>query len=78
MTYILATGGLGFIGSHTCLELLALGHEIIIVDSLINSSKGTLNKINEVLKFRGINRRNRLIFKEGDIRDEVFLKSVFQ
>ena len=78
MAYILATGGLGFIGSHTCLELLALGHEIIIVDSLINSSKETLNKINEVLEFRGISAINRILFKKGDIRDLVFLKSVFQ
>ncbi len=39
MTYILVTGGLGFIGSHTVLELLDKQYKIIIIDNLSNSSK---------------------------------------
>ncbi len=77
MVNILATGGLGFIGSHTCVELLALGHEIIIIDSLINSSEKTLKKIHDVVNFRGISEIGKVIFKKGDIRDKLFLKSVF-
>ncbi|MEE4242906.1 MAG: NAD-dependent epimerase/dehydratase family protein, partial [Desulfopila sp.] len=36
---ILVTGGAGYIGSHTCLELLAAGHDVVIVDNLSNSSR---------------------------------------
>ena len=42
---ILVTGGLGFIGSHTVVELLEKGEEIVIVDSFCNSSPDVLNKI---------------------------------
>ena len=45
MQTILATGGLGFIGSHTCLLLLSKGYELIVVDSLINSFEITIKKI---------------------------------
>ena len=42
MYSILVTGGTGFIGSHTCVELLRKGHNVCIVDSLINSSKSNI------------------------------------
>lgn len=42
---VLVTGGTGFIGSHTCVELMALGHEVIIVDNLRNSHRGTIGKL---------------------------------
>ena len=45
MKTILATGGLGFIGSHTCISLLENNFNIYIVDSLINSSKDNLMAI---------------------------------
>ena len=45
---ILVTGGLGFIGSHTSVELIKQGYEIIIVDNLVNSSEDTLDKIEEI------------------------------
>ena len=44
METILLTGGLGYIGSHTCLELLSLKYKVIIFDSLINSSLESLEK----------------------------------
>ena len=45
MSKILITGGAGYIGSHTAVELLNSGEEIVIVDNFINSSKDVLDKI---------------------------------
>ena len=45
---ILVTGGTGYIGAHTVVLLLADGHEITIVDNLVNSKEGVLNKIQEI------------------------------
>ena len=45
---ILLTGGLGFIGSHICVELLLSGHNVIIVDNLSNSSIKTLESIQQI------------------------------
>ncbi len=45
---ILVTGGLGFIGSHTCVELLENGHEVVVVDNLNNSKKDVLDKIKKI------------------------------
>jgi len=65
MTYILVTGGLGFIGSHTVLELLDKQYKIIIIDNLSNSSK-------DVLKvFKNI------IFLHIDVRNSLQLENLF-
>ena len=45
---ILVTGGLGFIGSHTCVELLNEDYEVVIIDNLSNSSIDVLDKIEEI------------------------------
>lgn len=45
---ILVTGGLGFIGSHTCVELIGKGHEVIIVDNLYNSKEDVAEKIEKI------------------------------
>ena len=45
---VLVTGGAGYIGSHTCIELLNAGYEIIVVDNLMNSKKESLNRISEI------------------------------
>ena len=42
---VLVTGGFGYIGSHTCVSLLENNHNVLVIDSLINSSKDTLEKI---------------------------------
>ena len=47
---ILVTGGLGFIGSHTCVELSKKGYEVIIVDNLYNSKEEVIEKLEEVFK----------------------------
>ncbi len=45
---ILVTGGAGFIGSHTCVELLNAGYEVVVVDNLYNSSKEALKRVEEI------------------------------
>ena len=45
---ILVTGGAGYIGSHTCVELLNSGYEIIVVDNLSNSSVESINRVKEI------------------------------
>src|SRR5699024_6658950 len=47
---ILVTGGAGYIGSHTCITLLELGHRVIIVDNLSNSNLSTIKKIKEITR----------------------------
>ena len=47
MRYLI-TGGAGFIGSHTCLELLLEGHDIVVVDNLVNSSVESLRRVEEL------------------------------
>ena len=45
---ILITGGAGFIGSHTCVELLQKGYHVIVVDNLVNSSAEALKRVEEI------------------------------
>lgn len=75
---ILTTGGLGFIGSHTTIALIKKGFDVLIVDSLINSKKETLNNIKKIIDKETKKLDQKLYFEEGDIRDEVFLKDVFK
>ena len=42
---ILVTGGAGYIGSHTCVELLNAGYEVVVVDNLVNSSRESLKRV---------------------------------
>ena len=48
MSKILVTGGAGFIGSHTCVELLDSGYEGVVVDNLCNSSKESLKRVEKI------------------------------
>ena len=59
---ILLTGGAGFIGSHTAVEMTQSGHEVIIYDNLCNSDTSVLDRLEKILG-------RRLPFEEGDIRD---------
>ncbi len=67
---ILVTGGAGFIGSHTCVELLNAGYEVIVVDNLCNSSQESLRRVE---KITGKNVK----FYEADIRDTDVLNQIF-
>ena len=71
MSYILVTGGLGFIGSHTIVELLQENYNIIIIDNLVNSSKEVLRKI------QNITNRKDILFFNIDIRDSLKLENLF-
>lgn len=71
MAKILVTGGAGYIGSHTCVELLNAGHEVVVLDNLCNSSAESLNRVEELTQ-------KSLTFVEGDIRDSQLLDQVFQ
>jgi len=67
---ILVTGGAGYIGSHTCLELLQAGHEVIVVDNLCNSKEESLKRVQELTG-------KSLEFHKVDLRDREALDSVF-
>ena len=67
---ILVTGGTGFIGSHTVVELIAAGHEPIIVDNLSNSSPKVLDDIQTITGVKPA-------FYEADIRDKEALEKIF-
>ena len=68
---ILITGGAGYIGSHTCLQLLAAGQQIIVVDNLSNSSQESLLR---VAKIAG----KTFPFIQADIRDKVAMRTIFK
>jgi UDP-glucose 4-epimerase len=49
MAKILVTGGAGYIGSHTCLELLNAQHEVVVLDNLSNSSEVSLSRLSQTI-----------------------------
>jgi UDP-glucose 4-epimerase len=67
---ILVTGGAGYIGSHTAVELIATGHEVVIVDNLVNSKREAVHRIERIVG-------REVPFYEIDVRDEAALAKVF-
>ena len=67
---ILVTGGAGYIGSHTCVELLNKGYEVVVIDNLSNSSKESLKRVEQITG-------KSVAFYEKDIRDENGLRELF-
>lgn len=67
---ILVTGGTGYIGSHTIVELLNSGHSVVAVDNLSNSSESCLDKIKQITG-------KEVIFYKADIRDRAALEAIF-
>ena len=67
---ILVTGGAGYIGSHTCVELLNNGYEVIVIDNLINSKMSVIDNIKKITG-------KDIIFYEGDVRDKELLTHIF-
>ena len=50
---VLVTGGAGYIGSHTCVELLEQGMDVVVIDNLVNSSEKAKERIEEILREAG-------------------------
>jgi len=73
---VLVTGGTGYIGSHTSLELLITGHEVIILDNFSNSSPEVVDRIIQICKDDGLSEPP-LTVVDGDICDQQELKEVF-
>ena len=68
---ILVTGGAGYIGSHTCIELINGGYEVVVVDNLYNSSRESLKRVGAIVG-------QEIKFYEADIRDAAAMKNIFE
>ena len=68
---ILVTGGAGFIGSHTCVELQESGYEVVVLDNLSNSSEKSLERVEAITG-------KKVTFYKGDILDRDILKKIFE
>ena len=78
MKNILITGGAGFIGSHVCVSLLDNNYNVFIADAFINSSRKVFDSIRNICEYKSKFDSNRLFIYEGDLRDEYFLKRIFE
>lgn len=67
---ILVTGGAGYIGSHTCVELLEEGYSVVVVDNLYNSSEKALSRVEEITG-------KKMEFYKNDIRDYEAMSNIF-
>jgi UDP-glucose 4-epimerase len=68
---ILVTGGAGFIGSHACVELARAGYELTVIDSLINSRRSVMSRLEKIVG-------RAMTFFEGDIRDRDLMRRIFR
>jgi UDP-glucose 4-epimerase len=68
---ILVTGGAGYIGSHTCIELLQANFNVVVVDNLVNSSKESLKRVEEITD-------KAVTFIKGDVRDVQLMNAAFE
>ncbi|HEV3106762.1 MAG TPA: UDP-glucose 4-epimerase GalE [Trinickia sp.] len=67
---VLVTGGAGFIGSHTALELLAEGYDVVVIDNLVNSNREAVRRVERIAG-------KPVAFYEADVRDETALARIF-
>jgi len=67
---ILVTGGAGYIGSHTCIELINAGYEVVVVDNLVNSSEEAVKRVEQITGVK-------IPFYEADILDREALEKIF-
>ncbi len=71
MSTILVTGGAGFIGSHTCVELLDSGYDVVVIDNLMNSSKESLKRVEKITG-------KKVRFYEADIADRAAMTKILE
>lgn len=71
MSRVLVTGGAGYIGSHTCIELMAAGHQVVVVDNLCNSKRESLTRVERIAE------QALLAFVQADVRDRAAMRAVF-
>jgi UDP-glucose 4-epimerase len=67
---ILVTGGMGYIGSHTCVELIKAGHDVVVVDNLSNASEAVQHRVEKIAG-------KPIVFANVDVRDRAGLEAVF-
>ena len=67
---VLVTGGAGYIGSHTCVELLNSGYQVVVVDNLYNSSEKAVERVEEITG-------KKLKFYKADLLDREAVKQIF-
>jgi len=70
MSCILVTGGAGYIGSHACVEILAAGHQVVVIDNLQNSSREAIGRVSRIA-------RATIPFFHADVRDSSALDQIF-
>lgn len=70
MQTVLVTGGAGFIGSHTVVELINAGYGVVVIDNLSNSSRESLRRVQKITG-------KEVAFYEGDVRDRALLDEIF-
>lgn len=68
---VLVTGGAGYIGSHTVVELLNAGYEVVVIDNLDNASKESLRRVEKITG-------KKVVFYEKDVRDKAALTKIFK
>jgi UDP-glucose 4-epimerase len=68
---VLVTGGAGYIGSHTCVELLERGHKVVVIDNLVNSSAKAIERVEQITG-------KDVAFYENDVRDRAALDRIFE
>ncbi len=67
---ILVTGGAGYIGSHTCIEMINAGYDVVVVDNLDNSNRESLNRVEKIVG-------KPIKFYKNDVRDKDALRKIF-
>ncbi|GAB6029197.1 hypothetical protein CHUAL_004970 [Chamberlinius hualienensis] len=73
---VFVTGGAGYVGSHTVLELLNAGYSVIVVDNFINAQKGSSNKPESLVRVEKLTGRT-VTFYEADLQNKLALKEIF-
>lgn len=68
---VLVTGGAGYIGSHTCVELLEQGLDVVVIDNLVNSSAKSLERVEQITG-------KHVYFYQNDVRDRAALDRIFE